>query len=338
MAMRLQRNLCVTIAGPTMAEALATLAAAAGRADMVELRLDLIQGYDLERLLAARPCAAIATLRPRRQGGAYVGDEATRLEALGRAARLGAEWVDVELDAAVSLGRLDPARRIVSHHDFVAVPPQPDLLMAALWRAGADAAKLAAMVHAPAELAPLARLLAEAPGPSIVLGMGPAGVASRLLCLRSDACLLTYLAAGPGRGTAPGQLALDDAEEVYRARAIGPATRFVGYLGGAEEREALRAANAELARVGLDAVCVPLGAADAQQGLEALVRLALDGGLVPPALEAAVAGLVPERTPEATWSQEVNALLPREEHLVGAWAPDLAGQVRLLAAELRQPR
>jgi len=53
--------------------------AAAGGADLVELRLDLMPGFELGALLSDRPCPVIVTFRPAREGGRYEGDESERL-------------------------------------------------------------------------------------------------------------------------------------------------------------------------------------------------------------------------------------------------------------------
>lgn len=331
--MRSRRNLCVAIGGPTMRAALATLAEVGARADMVELRLDLIHAHDLRQLLEAKQCPAIVTVRPVEQGGQFTGDEASRLGILLRAVDAGAEWIDIELAAAERLGSLKPAGRIVSFHDFQSVPDHVEAIVDALWGAGGDVAKLATMVREPHEAAVLLRLLDTAPGPSIVLGMGAPGVASRVLSLRSEACFLTYVSAERGLGTAPGQVSLDDMEEVYRARSIGPGTRAIGYLGPAEDVAVLRAANAELARLGLDAVCVPLGLVDVERALLAIDRLGLAGALISDRMadDPRWMGSIRAR---GAYAGRVNTLVVENGETVGGWGDSAPAQVRFIASAL----
>lgn len=325
------RNLCVAVSGPTMAEALATLASVEGRADLVELRLDLIEAFDLARLLAACPCPAIVTYRPRREGGAYAGPEDQRLRVLRRAADLGATWIDLELDVAERVGPFSPAKTIVSRHDFHSVPADLEALLHRLWSAGGDAVKLAAMARRPAECVALLRLLAAARGPSIVVGMGPAGVASRVLCLRSEACLLTYAAPDAGSGTAPGQVSLEQLERWYRARRIDARTAAIGYLGPAEDVDALEAANLELAQRGLNAVCVPLGPVGVAEGLEAIVGLELRGAIAPSRLESELAAALPAHPAAPGNRARANVVLAEQGRLFADWALEPAAQIERLA-------
>jgi 3-dehydroquinate dehydratase/shikimate dehydrogenase len=311
-----------------MADALASVELVRERADLVELRLDLIQDVDIPRLLRARDCPAIVTFRPVREGGAYAGDEQTRLTVLRQAALLGAEWIDVELDAADALGRVTPARRIVSHHDFDSVPEHMASWMARLWDAGADAAKLAVMPRSPGQVADVLTLLRNARGPTIALGMGEFGVASRLLCLSYDTCFLTFAAPEDGQGTAPGQISLDDMEMLYRARSIDSSTRWLGYLGSPGEAE-LRVLNQRLGAMALNVVAVPLGESSLALEVEALVRLGLRGGYVPQRKELEAAKLLPAWPPSPPRGGRANVVVSEarrayaghttnlEDHLLG---------------------
>ena len=98
----------------------------------VEIRLDSIQTPDLPRLLARPLCPLIVTCRPKREGGLYDGPEQPRLELLREAARLGADYIDVEHDAFQALGPVAPAKRIVSYHNFKQTPPDLDAIHARL--------------------------------------------------------------------------------------------------------------------------------------------------------------------------------------------------------------
>src|SRR5690606_41003537 len=90
-----------TITGATTEEVrLAREAAeAAGDADILELRVDGVQGLDLPALLTDRRAPVIVTCRPAWEGGRYDGAEPDRLRLLRRARALGAEFIDVEVRA-----------------------------------------------------------------------------------------------------------------------------------------------------------------------------------------------------------------------------------------------
>ena len=253
------RKIAVALASPDgLAEA-----AAAG-ADLVELRLDLFEpGFDLGRMLRRRrPLPVIATLRPPREGGRCELPDAARLKMLLFAASMGAEYVDVEWDAATP-AVLDDLRAagadvIVSRHAFDGMP---DL---AAWaeqiaEIEPDVVKVVGMAKGAADCQPPLQVLAGATLPTIAIAMGPAGLATRVLCLKYDRCFLTF-AALPGGGTAPGQITVGELLEVYRARSIGPDTAVVEVAP-----EDVAAENRRLAAEGSNAVAVSLAGAAAAQ-------------------------------------------------------------------------
>ena len=104
--------LAVAFGPPTMAEACAGCRAFASAADCVELRLDLFEEpFDLEVLLRERgSLPVVVTLRPPEQGGDARCPPDERLEVLLQAAELGAEYVDLEWDAASAAGAGGSAR------------------------------------------------------------------------------------------------------------------------------------------------------------------------------------------------------------------------------------
>ncbi|MCX5649018.1 MAG: shikimate dehydrogenase [Planctomycetota bacterium] len=168
----------------------------------VELRLDAIQTPDLARLLARPPCPLIATCRPKREGGLYDGPEQPRLELLREAARLGADYIDVEHDAFQALGPVAPAKRIVSYHNFKETPPDLDAIHARLARLGADVVKIAVTANHILDTVPVLRLLRAARTPTIALSMGERGLLTRILAPKFGA-FLTYASFDSQEGSPP---------------------------------------------------------------------------------------------------------------------------------------
>ncbi len=260
-------SLAIALAAPDTAAALAVLHQAEGRADLAELRLDLMGEFDLPALLASRPLPVIVTCRPQREGGCWQGSEAGRLAVLRQAAALGADYVDLEWDVAGEIASLDRSRTrvILSCHDFVAMPDDLAAQADRLWQAGPDAVKLVGMAQRLADCTPVLRLLAEATRPTIAVAMGEHGLLSRLLAFRYRHALLSFAApdppasAGAAAGTAPGQITLSAMREVYRAQAITRHTMLLGLLAGdANASPLVVEGNRWLARQGLDAVLLPL--------------------------------------------------------------------------------
>lgn len=274
-------QLAVAIAAADTRAAQVALQQIAGRADLAELRLDLMETFDLPALLAGRPLSVIITCRPQREGGRWRGNEAERLAVLRQAAALGAEYVDLEWDAAGAIASLDRSRTrvILSRHDFHAMPADLPAAAAKLWQAGADVVKVVGTAQRLADCAPVLRLLDQAQRPTIALAMGPQGLLSRVLAFRYPHALLSFAApdstAGEaGTGTAPGQIPLSVMQDVYRVQAIGPETALVGLVApDANRSPLLLQGNAWLKQRAIDAVLLPLQTAPGEDGAAALAAL-----------------------------------------------------------------
>ena len=241
----------------------------AGRADVVELRIDKIADPDLERVRdigrrVGKPL--LLTCRSAREGGAFSGTESERLAILERAGTLGFEYLDVEIDAlSVPLPRRSETKLVLSHHDFKAIPPDVDLKVARALELGADVVKIAARVSSLEGSLRLARAgeRARKAGKAYVpVPLGPAGTSGRILASRLGA-FFSYAPLAAAKATAPGQIPLDDLLDFYRFRSIGPETEIYGIVG---ERtlETLSPAmhNRLFERLGRNAVYVPFQETD----------------------------------------------------------------------------
>jgi 3-dehydroquinate dehydratase / shikimate dehydrogenase len=324
----------------TTAEALDALHAAAAAADIAEIRLDLMAEFDLPRLLEARPCPVVVTYRPEREGGRYGGSESERIAVLRRAIELGAEYVDVELDTVGRLGERRGTGVIVSSHDFSGMPADVAGRWRAIKAAGADVVKVVGMAHEAREAVPILETLARADRPTIAIGMGEAGLLTRVLALKYDACLLTYCALGAGEPVAPGQLSVADLREVYRGDRIGPETAAYGLIGPRVEADQAREYNARFGARGLDAVAVPLvvpADGDAAETIAAFRAIGVRGYHVRPPHQETVGQALDALDPSACRAGKVNAVYARAgadgsrtaPTLVGAWVESPAEQLAL---------
>ncbi len=258
--------LCETVTGDTMAQLLAARDAAAGvgvdvrvdvGVDMVELRLDGVKDLDVEDALHGCRARVIATCRPTWEGGRFDGSEDTRRQLLERALAAGADYVDVEWKAGFDdFVRANRSRVVLSSHDFTGVPADLSTRAGAMRATGAAVIKVAVTAARLSDTLPLRELAKQ--GDAVVIGMGDAGVPSRLLATRFGS-RWTY----GGNGVAPGQIPAARMVDEFRFKAITEQTSVYGIAGAAALTSGIPAMrNAAFAAAGVDAVCVPLPAAD----------------------------------------------------------------------------
>ena len=228
-------KVCVAVRACSTDEAIAAAARAAQWADLVEIRGDYIRDLDLRRLLRAKPCPIIFTLRSREEGGDYGGSERSRLETIIEAARCGADYVDVEFSAfwKVVLETVGNDRVILSHHDFRETPPSLESTVERMAAARAGAVKVAVRAQTLADNLRIAAVLKHSAARGIrlcALAMGMRGVPSRVLGGLWGSWL-TFASLPGGEPTADGQLNAEELVDIYRVRSIGPETEIYGVAG-----------------------------------------------------------------------------------------------------------
>jgi 3-dehydroquinate dehydratase/shikimate dehydrogenase len=324
--------LCETVTGTTTTE-LARARDEATAGDMVELRLDGVTNIDVAAALDGRKTPVIVTCRPGWEGGAFLGSEEERCWILTHALELGADYVDVEWRALQTdqngfarLVRRHPGRVIVSSHDFTGVPPDLEARARAMRATGAAVIKVAVMAARLSDTLPL-REIARG-GNAVVIGMGDAGVPTRLLASRFGS-RWTY----GGNGVAPGQIPARRMVDRYRFREVGGDTALYGVVGDNVMHSISPAMhNAAFAADGVDAVYVPLRAADFDDFLTFAAALGIAGASVTipfkvHALSAAVSGDALTRAVGAA-----NTLRRRKDRAWEATNTDVAGFLEPLEA------
>lgn len=267
-------RICQTVTAATMAELRRKRDAVRG-ADLVELRLDGVGDVSAAGALADRALPVIVTCRPIREGGRFEGSEDARLAILAEAARLGAEYVDVEWSAGRNSVSIGPQTRLIlSHHDFTGCPADLSERVAAMRRDGADAiVKIAVTVST---LDDVVRLHRDTDvGDRLVIGMGSPGEVTRI-CPWLFGSHWTY--AGDA---APGQMSVGVLNGQYRVRDGSSSTRLYALTGSPLEHSASPAMhNAAFAALGIDAVYVPLASTNAAQFLACADALGVQGASV----------------------------------------------------------
>lgn len=275
-------NLIVPIvsAAPSL-RARAQAALRAG-ADVVELRVDRIGDIAAVEELLREPHAKpfILTVRAREEGGAWEGDEAERVALIERLGLLLPGYVDFEYAAWMrsanvrqKIGLVCRTARdessgrpknelILSHHDLHGTPDDAELerIVTAMQ---AQPAAVAKVVFTPRDATDALRIVAlrkfaSDARPLIALGMGEAGLLTRVMARTSD-MFGSFAALDRAEQSAPGQPTIDDFRNHYRWDTVSPSTRFFGLIGWpVSHSHSPHIHNAAMLAAAVDGVYLPL--------------------------------------------------------------------------------
>jgi 3-dehydroquinate dehydratase/shikimate dehydrogenase len=300
---------------------------------LVELRLDTVDRPDVGAALAGRRGRVIVTCRPTWEGGSFQGSEEERLGLLEEALSAGADYVDVEwkaLTPSFADGR-HRERVLVSMHDFDGVPADLDARMDAMSRTGAGTIKVAVMAHRLTDCLPLLDLARRRGGPTSVIAMGEAGLATRVLAARFGSCW-TY--AADETMVAPGQLGAARMQGEFGFDRLGPATALYGIIGRPVSHSVSPAMhNAAFQAAGLDAVYLPLPAASLEDFTTFARVMDLRGASVTAPFKVEAFALAGAADDEGRRSQSVNTLRRTGDGWEGV-NTDLAGFMAPLAGRM----
>jgi 3-dehydroquinate dehydratase / shikimate dehydrogenase len=323
-------KLCVTVTGPTMAD-LRKRRDEVADAEMVELRVDTVADPDAAAALAGRRTSVIFTCRPAWEGGDFKGSEDERRRLLCEAQQLGAEYVDIEWKAGFTelLEHRGGQGVVLSMHDFDGVPADLVSRAAAMRATGAEVIKIAAMAHRLTDCLPLWSLGRASTGPIALVAMGEAGVASRVLARRFGSCW-TYA----GDGTAPGQLPFSRLRDEFAFRGVTERTAVYGVVGRPVTHSVSPAMhNAAFRAAHIDAVYLPLAAADFDDFLQFADAMALAGASVTAPFKIEAFEKSNERDAMSRRTQAVNTLKRSGDRWLGS-NTDAAGFLEPLQARM----
>lgn len=192
-------------------------------ADLIELRVDYIQGLQVEHLKelkAKTEKPAILTCRKKAEGGGFAGSEKQRLAIIQKAIDLKFPYVDVELSTfkKYKLNKIRGVKLIVSYHNFEKTPSYNFLekIVGQCYKLGADIAKVAVKANSFKDSKTILQLvLNKKPNKEIIaLAMGEKGKITRVVSPLLGA-YLTFASVG-GRGSAPGQIDIKGLKAIYQ--------------------------------------------------------------------------------------------------------------------------
>jgi 3-dehydroquinate dehydratase / shikimate dehydrogenase len=308
--------LCVTVAAPTMG-ALRAARDAVTDADLIELRLDSVDHPDVAAALQGRRTPVVVTCRARWEGGGFQGAEEDRRRILEAALAGGAEYVDIEAAAsfATDLIRSRGGRGIVaSRHDFDARSTDVEASYRQLRSLGAEVSKLAISVDTLSESLPLFALADTSSEPHVLIAMGSAGLASRVLAARLGN-RWTYA----GDGVAPGQIPGDRLLRHLQFKRIQPDAALYGVVGrpvGHSRSPIMH--NAGFAALDMNAAYLPLEAADAADLVHFARTMSLRGVSITAPFKVSLLPYVDEIEAGARRVGAINTIVVRDGRWLGA--------------------
>ena len=298
-------------------------------ADLIELRLDSVDDPSAAGALAGRTRAVIVTCRPTWEGGQFRGSEDERRRLLVEAHTLGAEFIDVEWRARFDdvLAETGGRRVVLSTHDFRSTPSDLSEVARAMRATGAQVLKIATKASALSDCLRLMELGRDESkrGSIVVVGMGEAGLPSRMLAGRFGSAW-TYA----GNLNELGQLSASTLVDEYRFRTLNESTEIYGVVGSPVSHSASPAMhNAAFKAARLNAVYLPFHAADAADFMTFARAIGIKGASVTIPFKVALFDQVDEANPVARRIGAINAIRVVDGRWLGG-NTDAAGFLRPL--------
>jgi 3-dehydroquinate dehydratase type I len=213
--LNLMGMICIPIMARNTSDALRKMAQASTFGDLMEVRLDVMESFDLREIIKAASKPVIITYRSQKEGGMGRASRGELLDYLKEAVRLGADYVDVEYAIPLEHRRLlfaegGNSKLILSKHFRNGTPSKEKLedLFRKMAATGADVVKIVTHAGDLADNLTVLGLipLAEKLGVEIVaLCMGPLGRISRVACPLLGGAF-TFASLKKGEESASGQV------------------------------------------------------------------------------------------------------------------------------------
>lgn len=325
---------CLSLTARTIDENLAVLERYRDDIDIAELRADLLDpseafGIRDFPIIAGLPC--ILAVRRKCDGGAFLDGEGQRLVMIAKAIAYArtdrrANYAYVDLESDFRVPSVEEAchtfgtKIIRSTHVVGGMPPNLDEAWKELGAGPDEIPKFAVTPRGAPDLARLLSWASSLPsGERIVIGMGAYGMPSRVLAQRLGSCIAYTSALRAGLpGAAPGHLDPASLEETYRFREIDDNTAVFALGGGTNvvTSKTSHLHNEAFRSLGMNAVYLPIPAADAPSLLLALDATKARGAMIGVPLKEAILPFLFRRSPEVDDIGACNTLV-REE---GGWA------------------
>ena len=297
---------------------------AATFADLVEVRLDLVDRPDPIGAIEGRRRPVLVTCRAAWEGGGFQGSEEERERILSEAQNAGAEFVDVEARAefVATITRRRRGRGIVLSLHAFGDPPSDLLERARAMRStGAEIVKIAIEARCLSDTLALIRLASEHDFSDpdgidghVLVAMGQPGVATRVLAARLRN-RWTYA----GDGVAPGQIPAARLLGEFGFRRIHADATLYGVVGKPIAHSLSPVMhNAGFNALGLNAVYVPLEASDVDDFVAFARDMRMAGASITAPFKVGMLSKVDETDEMARRVGATNTLIVRNGRWIGA--------------------
>jgi 3-dehydroquinate dehydratase/shikimate dehydrogenase len=343
-------KICVAITGATPQEMCEKALDVLKETTFLEFRLDY-----LPKPLAALPlfkhflaengaATVIATCRLKDNGGRFAGNRAAALEVLLKAAAVGFQLVDIELESIeklpkTTIGQLREAGAavLISHHDFAATKDL-DGIYKRIKPFAPDYIKIVPTAKTLADNLTLMHFLervADESNATVVANcMGEPGIISRVLGLRAGSAF-TFAAASVGEETAPGQIAARTLIETFRVDQVDAATKIYGVAGNPVKSSlSPLMMNTAFRRETVNAVYLALQTSKADDLFKLVKDVPIQGLSVTMPLKQSIIPMLERTDPLSQKIGAVNTVLRAQDGKFYGFNTDVAGIVQPLERRL----
>lgn len=280
--------IAVVIKGPRLEDAKKQIGEAiASKADMVELRLDLFDVWDLK-------------------------DLDVRIPMICKVTKDLPEVFPDFIDCEHGLDLPEGTKLILSHHNFEETPDL-EALYSEMKKTPATYYKIAVTPKSSTDALKILTF-AKSKKDVIAIGMGSYGEITRIL-----APLITYASLDDSQTTAPGQLSIETMLQKYRCHSINPETRLYGLIGDPVDKSISdETHNCFMESMGLNAVYVKMQVTSSELAeFFPLAKNLFSGLSVTMPLKEAILPFLDAIDPEALSIGAVNTILVRDDKLLG---------------------
>ncbi|MFH0874316.1 MAG: shikimate dehydrogenase [archaeon] len=322
--------ICIPIISKNMDSALADIKKANNIADIIELRIDYISNFDLKQLIEAAKKPVIVTNRRKSDNGKFEGSEEKRLSALKYAIDLGADYIDIEIDANYNeiVKNKKNTKIIVSYHNFNEIPKNINEIYNKLNSTNADIIKIATTAHKLSDNLKIIELIKNSKKPIIGLCMGPLGEISRILAPLYGS-FLTFASLEKDKESAPGQIPEEILKNVYRINNLKPGFKIYGVIGNpVRESKSYIIHNALFKKDKLNNIYLNFQVNDLEEFIKNFSSL-LSGFSVTMPHKQEIINCLNEINPIAKKINAVNTVINKNGKLVG-YNTDMIGAIKAI--------